>query len=150
MDIPGNYSRPICRRIVEEAVVNRNYFGIKNKAVSVLLGSNEDTISPFLRESITAWLHKHKSEWSSIRKVSPYKGVKSIQRFSIPLRLVSKGIHVAIRIAPTGVKPHLLRLSKKLKNLNADSYLLNYAFAWAIEKVQESYTAYYKLDKRET
>lgn len=45
-DVPGDYSRPVCRRIAEGAGVQRNLFGISKKAASVLLGSREDILSP--------------------------------------------------------------------------------------------------------
>jgi len=35
-DISGDYNRPLCRRIVEEAGVPRSHFGVKKRAASVL------------------------------------------------------------------------------------------------------------------
>ncbi len=146
-DIPGNYSRPICRRIVEEAGIQRNHFGIKKKATAVLLGSS-DEIPSLIRENISHWLHENKSVWQSKSKASPYTQVKLIERFDIPLRLLKKGIRIASRISPTRVKSYLLRLFRKLNSLNRDAYLIRYAFPWAIEKAKENYMAYYKFTDR--
>src|SRR5690606_23914570 len=41
-DVEGDYSRPICRRIVEDAGVPRDLFGMKKKATWVqFIGSRE-------------------------------------------------------------------------------------------------------------
>lgn len=70
-DVPGNYSRPICRRIVESAGVQRNQFGISKKAASVLFGSRGDVFSPITRQTLNEWLHSRETLWSSKRKVPP-------------------------------------------------------------------------------
>ena len=143
-DIPGNYSRPICRRIVEGAGVQRSHFGMKKKATTVHLGS-ADVMPHLIRENLSEWLHKHESAWSSKRKASPYKHVKLIERFSLPLRLLNKGVLKASRISPKPVKSYLLRWSQRLKSLNRDAYMFRYAFPWAIEKAKENYMAYHKF-----
>src|SRR5204863_9874 len=45
-DVPGAYSRPICRRIVETAGVPRDAFGVRKQTASVLFFERDDTLSP--------------------------------------------------------------------------------------------------------
>jgi hypothetical protein len=144
-DIPGNYSRPICRRIVEGAGVQRNHFGMKKKATTVHLGS-ADVMPHLIRDNLSEWLHKHERAWSSKGKISPHKQVKLIERFGLLLRLLDKGVLKASRILPKPVKLYLLRWSKRLKSLNRDAYMFRYAFPWAIEKAKKNYMAYHKLN----
>jgi len=58
-DIPGKYSRPICRRIVEEAGVERETFGVAKRAVSTLMwkSSQEQLLSPESLADYSAWFH---------------------------------------------------------------------------------------------
>src|SRR5207302_10268530 len=45
-DVPGAYSRPICRRIVETAGVPRDAFGVRKQTASVLFFERDDMLSP--------------------------------------------------------------------------------------------------------
>ncbi|WP_048708636.1 hypothetical protein [Microvirga massiliensis] len=54
--VGGHYDRPIPRRIAEEAGVPRNLFGQRKKAISVLLFSDIDLISPMTRQKIHGYL----------------------------------------------------------------------------------------------
>jgi hypothetical protein len=54
-DVPGDYSRPICRRIVESAGVPREAFGTKKRAGSV----NERALVESSRQDYRAWCRRH-------------------------------------------------------------------------------------------
>jgi hypothetical protein len=54
-DVPGDYSRPICRRIAETAGVPREVFGIKKRAGSL----NERALTDASRRDYLAWLKRH-------------------------------------------------------------------------------------------
>ena len=58
-DVPGNYSRPICRRIVEEAGVPRSLFGIAKKATSILFLRENITLSSEANKDYQKWLLSH-------------------------------------------------------------------------------------------
>jgi len=57
-DWPRGHSRPICRRIVEEAGLPRHSFGIGKRAASVLL-FDEEFLSPGSLADYTGWLADH-------------------------------------------------------------------------------------------
>jgi len=57
-DWPRGRSRPICRRIVEEAGLPRHSFGIGKRAASVLL-FDEEFLSPGSLADYTGWLADH-------------------------------------------------------------------------------------------
>src|SRR5690606_24732652 len=45
-DIRGNYSRPICRRIIEEGGIPRGIFGSSKRGISVQLYRPENFLTP--------------------------------------------------------------------------------------------------------
>jgi hypothetical protein len=58
-DVGGEYTRPICRRIVEEAGVPRDLFGIRKKAASVLLASRTSFLTAHTLAEFLPWLESH-------------------------------------------------------------------------------------------
>jgi hypothetical protein len=57
-DVPGSYSRPICRRIVEEAGVPRTAFGTVKAGVSVWHHDQADFLSAPSRADYLAWVRR--------------------------------------------------------------------------------------------
>jgi hypothetical protein len=72
-DVPGDYSRPICRRIVETAGVPREAFGVKKKAGSVC----ETVLSDSSRPDYRAWCARHGIEGELFDRVVR-KGLRSL------------------------------------------------------------------------
>ena len=72
-DIPGDYSRPICRRIVETAGVPRDAFGVSKKAGSVC----ETVLSDSSRPDYRAWCERHGIEGELVDRVIR-KGLRSL------------------------------------------------------------------------
>lgn len=58
-DVPGDYTRPICRRIVEGAGVPRELFGNRKKAASVLFFQGTSFISQEAMAEFLPWLETH-------------------------------------------------------------------------------------------
>jgi len=58
-DVGGDYTRPICRRIVEEAGVPRQLFGIEKKASSVLFFRGSSFLTPEALSEYLPWLEAH-------------------------------------------------------------------------------------------
>ncbi len=109
------------------------------------MGSREDVLSPAVRQSLQEWLRINENTWSSKKQTSPYKQIKLINRFNVPLQLLKKSVRIASHISPPAVKSYIQRLSRRLEGLDSDVYMLKYAFPWAIEKVKERYSAYHKF-----
>src|SRR5258708_10810292 len=55
-DVGGSYTRPICRRILEEAGVPRELFGMDKKAASVLFFDRNSFLSEASRRDYEDWL----------------------------------------------------------------------------------------------
>ncbi|MBA4141429.1 MAG: hypothetical protein H0X43_00150 [Nitrosospira sp.] len=60
-DVGGDYSRPICRRIVESAGVPRELFGRKKKAASSWPNSMDQFLTPQSMRDYLGWLRRNRS-----------------------------------------------------------------------------------------
>ena len=58
-DVPGGYSRPICRRIVEDSGVPRDAFGVVKQGASVLLLDSPTFLSDSSLADYQTWLDDH-------------------------------------------------------------------------------------------
>ena len=74
-DVPGDYSRPICRRIVETAGVPREAFGKSKLAVSVI----ENVLSDSSRPDYNRWCARHGIEGELFDRVVR-KAIRSLPR----------------------------------------------------------------------
>jgi hypothetical protein len=70
-DVPGDYSRPICRRIVEGAGVPRELFGQKKRATWVFLQHKPKFLSPTSMQDYLQWLERHRWQWMRRGRVPP-------------------------------------------------------------------------------
>ncbi len=145
-DVPGDYSRPICRRIVEEAGVPRNLFGISKKAASILLGTRDSNLSPATRAEYYRWLRSHSSAWRSKGQLPPYLPGRLRERFYLPFKAVLRGAGLLARVAPNRLRTPANRLSIELQALDRRINLFRYVFPWAIEKTKELYNTYHRID----
>lgn len=84
---PGGESRPICRRILEEAGVPRDAFGIGKRGVSVQLHQPHVFLTPAAFKDYGSWLKEKRGTW--------------IWRGSVPpVPIIARGIDVmAIELA---------------------------------------------------
>ncbi|MBC6961895.1 MAG: hypothetical protein DWB48_03950 [Nitrosomonas sp.] len=133
-DVPGDYSRPIPRRITESAGVPREIFGIVKKASAV--GSGE-FLSPVSFEAYRTWLAENRMEW--------------LKRGRLPPPLNKSYEHIASRISDT-VEPilHKTPLLWRLapyNSLDRPSRLRRYVFAWAVNEVSQRYRAHFDYDR---
>ncbi len=70
--VGGDYDRPICRRIVENAGVGREQFGMTKSATSVVLMHPEEEFLPEeSMDSYLLWLRRHAPEWLKRRRTPP-------------------------------------------------------------------------------
>jgi hypothetical protein len=143
-DVPGGYSRPICRRLLEEAGVPRQLFGQEKKAASILFFDRHSFLSPGSLADYQAWRHAHALAGRT------------------PLRLVREGLAAGARTAVRGVQAlagalHravpvklLARLSKsgKLTAFARYERLFAHVFPWALERATERYRCSLPLSRR--
>jgi len=143
-DVPGNYSRPICRRIVEGAGVPRNKFGMTKKAASVLFGASKDMLTPITRSALYAWLHSESKHKAGQGEIPSQKLSELMQRFSIPYKIIIKGVKKAAKLLPGPVGAQVQKVAGRLDNFEHNTNPFNYAFPWAIKEVKARYKAYNK------
>ena len=71
-DVNRPYSRPVCRRIVEEAGVSRDAFGMHKRALFVgRLPRAERFLTPELRADYLRWLRSRRRQFLCRRTVPP-------------------------------------------------------------------------------
>jgi hypothetical protein len=139
-DVKGGYSRPICRRIVEEAGVPRDMFGVKKKATAQFILQPEAFLTRGMRRDYYRWLRSRRQAWVS-------RGERP------PSHLADLGIVVRVRIGAvaerlrrsTGVKRLGPRADAVLARLSKGSesskrlVLGQYTFHWAVDRAKERY-----------
>lgn len=134
-DVPGTYSRPLCRRIVESAGVARHLFGIEKKAASVVMRWRQDSfLTPASLSDFDNWLQEHQKCWLKKGKVPP-RWYPDFMRFSA----FSAVIHGVLRFCDNnqGI-PGLWRLSSLLGHFKVH-HKSKYLFPWALKRTGEKY-----------
>lgn len=130
-DVGGSYTRPICRRILEEADVPRELFGMEKKAASVLLFDRNSFLSEASRRDYIGWLER------------------ALPRRGDPVRLAANGLSAGARAAArglqalAGVLPGRLaarvRKSGRLTAFGRHERLFEHVFPWALEHAMRRY-----------
>lgn len=124
-DVPGGYSRPICRRIVETAGIARDAFGVRKRTASVLFFERDDVLSPGSIADYGAWLAAHASEWRE-RGLTPPAATGWARSAARVLRALS-------RLAP--------RRLRNAVGLAHGARLFPHLFPWAVERAKPRYSA---------
>src|SRR5205807_1788478 len=108
-DVPGAYSRPICRRIVEPAGVPRDAFGVRKQTASVLFFERDDMLSPGSLAEYGEWLREHAADWSERGLAAPTRSPGAAARLRAALaRLASPRLRNALGLAHgSRLFPHL-------------------------------------------
>lgn len=128
-DVPGDYSRPIPRRIVESAGVSRDAFGAVKRASAVAF--TEFMGADALR-AYRAWLHLHRTDWLKRGRVPPPTSERYEWLAAAARDATERALHRT---------PLLWRLAPD-NSLDRPSRLRRYAFAWAVGEVSSRYRRY--------
>ena len=138
-DVGGAYTRPICRRILEEAGVRRHAFGMTKKNTSVLLFERNTSLMPGSWSAYTAWLAEHTDEWRRRGRTPPELARRGPTRIQAAAWRLAGALNAA-----AGIAPHRLRLvaslAWRLRALGAAEPLFRYSFPWAIEQAKARYS----------
>jgi hypothetical protein len=139
--VPGNYNRPICRRIVESAGVPREMFGVEKKATWVLLLWSNTFLSPPSTADYEAWLADRRMKWLRRGRIPPLLNPR-LDHLEVALR--SAAGTLACETAPKW-RVDALRatgLARVVWHLNeGPSYFRRFAFAWAMGHQRREYPA---------
>jgi hypothetical protein len=103
-DVPGYYSRPICRRIVETAGVPREVFGIAKRAGSLM----ERSLTDASRKDYLAWLAR--------------KGIEGVT--------LDRIVRQSFKVMPDPVRTRLFQMFYSWRTPSFRDYF----FQWAIER----------------
>jgi hypothetical protein len=135
-DVPGDYSRPICRRIVESAGVPREMFGREKKASWVLLLRNRSFLSKPSLADYLDWIALQRAEW--MRKgLLPPNIVRRFDRFELSAR--STCGRIAAATEKKGFVPGSLVTRVLWRLAEGPTYLRRYLFPWAIDRQMRKY-----------
>ena len=124
-DVPGPYSRPICRRIVEGAGVPREMFGQPKMMVAVLSQVNEFLNSPSYRDYLE-WLREHRGDWTRRGRIPPLRSPYA----DIWLR---NYLNVLWKVGS------MLGLKALSRQLLHPFHLRRFTYPWAVERTKRSY-----------
>jgi hypothetical protein len=139
-DVPGDYSRPICRRIVEEAGVPRRLFGVSKKAVTTLFRWGESQLSDKTLAEYYRWLKNN----TALRRRGPARRSRTPSKFLIILRdrfyLFFKLARMVTLPLPDRAKAWVdQRLVVVQRDLIQRIHLMDFIFPWAIERWSRIY-----------
>jgi hypothetical protein len=129
-DIAGDYSRPICRRIVESAGVPRDLFGMTKRAGSVMLHDDPEFLTRASLADYFDWLGQHRSAWLRRVMFPPVRSIR-LDRMTFQAREA-----IAARMTRT---PGLWRVSSRLGFGTGPTRLRAALLPWAVERAKARY-----------
>jgi hypothetical protein len=138
-DIPGDYSRPICRRIVEGEGVPREMFGMEKKATWVLLLRGKEFLSPSSMDNYMNWLADRRWSWARKGRIPPILS-RRFDEMEVTLRHTAG--YFAASDPPTWYKPALdyTQMRRVLGRIGSGPSLMRrFVFPWALEHNRRSY-----------
>lgn len=146
-DVSGAYSRPICRRIVEEAGVPREVFGVRKAAVAVLLRNSPHSLSAKSLTDFRAWLRANAAQWSALGKRRPLAIPLLDSAYWAANQAASQAARYVLRVARgkpliwrlRGVMAALWRLAEASHASTKLVGFRQYFFAWALERTKRRY-----------
>jgi len=139
-DVPGGYSRPICRRIVEEAGVPRSLFGVSKKAATNLFHQGEALLTETTRAEYHQWLRENKQLWAARGAQTPNVPGRAFLALKKRYYLISRFARVLARLLPSAPGSWLAKKDAELDRwLNRRINLVTHLFPWAIERMSGLY-----------
>ena len=136
-DVGGEYTRPICRRIVESAGVPRGLFGTAKKNGSVMLHNYSSFLSPSSQSDYLSWLRANRIEWVRRGKIPPFA--------SVEVDRIVHGIGEGFA-AWSQRQPVLWRLAQRVAGM--PTRLRRHVFPWAVARAQQRYVSSPDTDAR--
>lgn len=137
-DVSGDYSRPICRRIAEEAGIPRESFGQQKHAISMNPNAGRDLrvykeqfLTPSSLESYLVWIKDRRMEWLRRFRVPPIASAVVNDR-------INRGHMLMVDFNNWLATQPLIWRYVKYRHYQP-KYLNKYLFPWAIEQAKRKY-----------
>jgi hypothetical protein len=130
-NVEGDYNRPICRRIIEEAGVPREMFGREKKASWVLFIVSNEFMTARSAQSYLEWLRDNRGAWIRRGRVPPIPSLQVDQ-----LELNGRRM---FRL--NGVSGHKLTLVDRARAAISErpTRLRRHIFPWAVAHLRAQY-----------
>ncbi len=125
-DVPGDYSRPIPRRILETAGVARGMFAVAKRATAV---NTSELFTPEAMSDYFEWLGRNRAQWLKRGRLPPIRN-DALDRWLS--RRLGDLEHLCAKL------PVLWRLQRR-SQMDLPLLLRSYVFAWAIEHAKHAY-----------
>jgi hypothetical protein len=137
-DVPGDYTRPICRRIVEEAGVPRELFGVSKKAASVLFFHGTSFLTPTALAEYLPWLESHAEVWRLAGRTPPARPARG--RRQAVLAGVARAAQYVERVAHSrGPTKLIAKAARRVVGWAEREPLFRWVFPWAAQRARVSY-----------
>jgi hypothetical protein len=131
------YSRPICRRILEEAGVPRDAFGRWKKSVSVLFSAQEGFLTPASLADYRFWLERHADEWRR-RRLTPPSLAETADLWRGSRYAIARVLEGLAHAAPRRL--WMLRsAAHRVVTVGRRERLFRHLFPWAMERAKQRY-----------
>jgi hypothetical protein len=137
-DIGSHYSRPICRRILEEAGVPRHAFGLWKKTASVLFFWQDGFLSPASLNDYRAWLCEHAPAWAGRGLKPPALPADGTNPRRRPTWAVAQFLDGIGSIAPRQLW-FVRSAARAVANFGGGEWLFRHLFPWALERAKRRY-----------
>lgn len=140
-DLVGRrYSRPVCRRMLEERAVPREAFGMKKKATAQFLLKPDNFLTREMRRDYSRWLRAHRSALIGRGETPPDR--------LTDLRIVARG-RLGLAAARLRGRPAVKRLGSRADKLLAGIAIdfdpskgrayHRYVYHWAVDRAMQRY-----------
>jgi hypothetical protein len=137
-DVGGNYTRPICRRIVESAGVPRTAFGVGKRGVSVVPRARIHYLSPASLEDLFAWLRERREQGKPPGGKFPHPMVaRFLDHILTPLATATGVLERIVRRRP--LKWLARPVNAVGERLTRPYYHHHYLVHWAIDRAKRRY-----------
>jgi hypothetical protein len=134
-DVGGDYTRPICRRIVEGRGVPRELFGVAKRNSSVFLHNFSDVLTPRSLQDLTQWMRAHRGSWLKSGRIPPIANA-GLDR--VWHRAISEFANWSAK------KPGMWKIGALFAS--KPTPLRRCLFPWAIERAQARYADMNKIN----
>lgn len=134
----GRYSRPICRRILEEAGVPRTLIAPEKRQASVLLFDRDTFLSPSGRDDYLAWLREYADAWRREGRTPPARVPGRTSRLRGIAGQLARVLLLISRLAP-GARHRGRSLAAWLSGYARREPLFAYTFPWALDRAAACY-----------